>query len=244
MLDRQSMFKRAFVQTVVNQTFPNGVMIMKTDSQLQADVLHELKWWPSVNAAHIGVAAKGGVVTLTGQVVHYAEKASAEDAAKAVYGVKGIANDIEVEPAGSSKRTDQDIAEAALSALKWDFEIPKDKVTVSVKKGWVTLEGTVDWQYQKDAATRCVRYLMGVIAVTNQIAIEPTAKVVDIKSKIEDAFRRHADLEARRISVNTHDGAVTLTGGVSSWSERDEAVSAAWAAPGVTSVRNDLTITP
>ncbi len=158
--------------------------------------------------------------------------------------VKGIANDIEVEPPGSSKRTDQDIAEAALSALKWDFQVPGDKVKVVVKKGWVTLEGTVDWQYQKDAATRCVHYLMGVIGVSNQIAIKPTAKWIDVNNKIEDAFRRNADLEARRITVNTHDGKVTLTGSVSSWSERNEAVSASWAAPGVTSVKDNLTVMP
>ena len=217
---------------------------MKTDSELQGDVLAELKWWPSVNAAHIGVAAKDGVVTLTGQVTHYTEKTAAEASAKGVYGVKGIANDIEVEPPGSSKRTDQDIAEAALSALKWDFQVPGDKVKVVVKKGWVTLEGTVDWQYQKDAAARCVHYLMGVTRVSNQIAIKPTAKWIDVKNKIEDAFRRNADLEARRITVNTHDGKVTLTGSVSSWSERNEAVSASWAAPGVTSVKDNLTVMP
>ena len=217
---------------------------MKTDSQLQGDVLAELKWWPSVNAAHIGVAAKDGVVTLTGQVAQYTEKAAAEDAAKGVYGVKGMANDIAVEPPGSNKHSDQDIAEAALSAMKWDFEVPNDKVKVVVKNGWVTLEGTVDWQYQKDAAARCVRYLMGVTAVTNQIAIKPTAKWIDVKKEIEDAFRRNADLEARRITVSTHDGKVTLTGSVSSWSERNQAVSASWAAPGVTSVKNDLTVAP
>jgi osmotically-inducible protein OsmY len=217
---------------------------MKTDSQLQGDVLAELRWWPSVNASHIGVAAKDGVITLTGQVTHYTEKTAAESAAKGVYGVKGMANDIDVEPPGSNKHSDQDIAEAALSALKWAFDVPNDKVKVVVKKGWVTLEGTVDWQYQKDAAARCVRYLMGVKAVTNQIAIKPTAKWIDVKSKIEDAFRRNADLEARRITVNTHDGQVTLSGSVSSWSERREAVTAAWAAPGVTSVKNDLEVVP
>jgi osmotically-inducible protein OsmY len=217
---------------------------MKTDSELQSDVLQELKWWPSVNAAHIGVAAKDGVVTLTGQVAHYAEKATAEDVTKGVYGVKGTANDIMVELIGSAKRTDQDVATAALNALKWDYEVPEDKVKVVVKNGWVTLEGTVDWQYQKDAAARCVRYLMGVIAVSNNVTIKPSVKWIDVKTKIEDAFRRNADIEARRITVGTHDSKVTLSGSVASWAESDEAVSAAWAAPGVTSVRNDLVIMP
>jgi len=217
---------------------------MNTDKKLQADVLDELNFWPSVNAAHIGVTAKDGVVTLTGQVAHYTEKSAAEDSAKGVYGVKGIANDIVVETPGSFKRTDQDITEAALNSIKWDFDVPKDKVKVIVKDGCVKLEGTVDWQYQKDAAARCVRYLMGVSLVTNDIAIKPTAKSTDVKSKIEDAFRRNADLEARRITVNSQDGKVTLTGSVSSWSERDEALSAAWAAPGVSSVSNDLVVSP
>jgi osmotically-inducible protein OsmY len=153
-------------------------------------------------------------------------------------------DDITVELSGYGKRTDQDIAAAALNALKWDFEVPEDKVKVVVKNGLVILEGTVDWQYQKDAAERCVRYLMGVIAVSNKVGINPSAKWIDVKTKIEDAFRRNADIEARRISVGTADGNVTLSGRVSSWAENDEAVSAAWAAPGVTSVRNDLTITP
>lgn len=217
---------------------------MKTDSELQSDVLQELKWWPSVNAAHIGVTAKDGVVTLTGQVAHYAEKVTAEDVVKAVYGVKGTANDITVELSGYGKRTDQDVATAALNALKWDYEVPEDKVKVVVKNGWVTLEGTVDWQYQKDAAGRCVRYLMGVTAVSNNVSIKPSVKWIDVKTKIEDAFRRNADIEARRITVGTHDGKVTLSGSVASWSESDEAVSAAWAAPGVTSVHNDLMISP
>ena len=215
---------------------------MLTDTHLQKDVQDELKWWPSVDAAHIGVAADNGVVTLSGQVAHYAEKTKAEDATKGVYGVKGIANEIIVEPAGSGKRTDQDIAEAALNDLKWNSEVPRDKVIVVVRDGWVTMTGTVDWQFEKNAAARCVHYLVGVKGVTNSIGIKPTAKWIDVKHKIEDAFRRNADLEARRISVQTHDGKVTLSGSVSSWSESTGAVSAAWAAPGVTSVVNDLIV--
>ena len=215
---------------------------MKTDSQLQSDVLAELKWQPSVNAAHIGVTAKDNAVTLTGQVNHFTEKIAAQNAAKGVYGVKAVANDIEVELKGSSSRTDQDIAEAALNALKWDFEVPTDGVKVMVSNGYVTLEGSVDWQYQKDAADRCIQYLMGVKAITNTIGIKPTAKWSDVKREIEEAFRRSADLDARRIAVKTHDGTVTLSGSVSSWTERDEAMMAAWAAPGVTSVHDELAV--
>ena len=217
---------------------------MNSDSKLQSDVQTELKWKPRVSAAHIGVAAKNGVVTLTGQVAHFTEKTAAEDAAKGVYGVKGVANDITVELSGSGRRTDADIAAAAVNALKWDFEVPNDKVKVVVRDGWATLEGTVEWQYQKDAAGRCVRYLMGVSGVTNSIGIKPHATSAGVKAKIEDAFRRHADLDARRIAVETFDGKVTLSGSVSSWSERHEAESAAWAAPGVNCVDDQLVVVP
>jgi osmotically-inducible protein OsmY len=217
---------------------------MSDDTQLQSSVLAELKWRPSVDSAHIGVTADDGIVTLTGQVQHYTEKLAAENAAKDVLGVKGIANDIKVEPEGSLKQSDKDIAAAAIGALKWDYEVPDGKVKVVVNDGWVKLDGTVDWQFQRDAADRCVRYLRGVVGVTNEISIKPSAKWIDVKIKIEDAFRRNADLDARRISVVTSDGRVTLTGTVRTWSERDAAVSSAWAAPGVTRVEDDLVISP
>ncbi len=197
-----------------------------------------------MNAAQIGVAAKDGVVTLTGQVAHYTEKTTAEDAAKGVYGVKAVANDISVDLPGSSRRTDTDIAAAAVSAMKWTFDVPEDKVKVVVQHGRVTLEGTVEWQYQKDAAERCVRYLTGVLVVTNSIGIKPRATAAGVKGKIEDAFRRHADLDARRIGVETTNGTVTLTGSVASWSERYEAESAAWASPGMTCVDDRLVVVP
>ena len=215
---------------------------MKTDMLLQKDVHDELKWCPNINAAHIGVAAENGVVTLTGQVAHYAQRTNAEEATKAVYGVKAIANDIVVELAGSSKRTDQDIAEAVLNAFKWNSEVPADRVTVVVKNGWVTMDGNVDWQFEKDAASRSAHYLMGVHGVTNSIHIKPSTKWIDVTNKIEDAFRRNADLEARRIQVHTHQGKVTLTGSVSSFSDRNGAVAAAWSAPGVTQVVNELVV--
>ena len=167
---------------------------MKTDSELQRDVLDELKWEPSVDAAHIGVSVKDGVVTLSGHVSSYAEKFAAEEAAKRVYGVAAVVNELEVKLPGSSQRTDEDIAAAAVSALKWNLLVPADKIKVTVSKGRVKLEGEVKWQFQKDAAALAVRFLSGVTGVSNLITVKPRVAPTELKAKIEDAFKRSAEL--------------------------------------------------
>lgn len=215
-----------------------------TNRELQEHVQNALAWEPSLDASEIGVSVEEGVVTLRGDVHTYAEKATAERVALRVYGVKAVANDVEVRLVGTGKHTDTEIAQASVNALKWTTTVPKDAVTVTVSNGWLTLKGTVDWQYQKDAAARTVRDLAGVRGVSNEIVLTPRVKAGDVQEKIEAAFKRSAEIDARRINVTVFDGKVSLSGNVHSWAEREEARRAAWAAPGVTSVEDRLAVVP
>jgi osmotically-inducible protein OsmY len=212
------------------------------DLELKRAVESELNFEPSINAAEIGVAVKDGVVTLSGRVPSYWEKVAAERAAARVAGVKAVANELEVRLPGLSERTDGDIARAAVDALKWNVLVPEDRIKVKVSKGWVTLEGAVDWQYQKSAAEKSVRRLVGVVGVSNLIEVKPAVSKAEVKSAIESALKRLAEVDANRIRVDTEDGKVVLSGTVRSWFEREEAERAAWAAPGVRAVEDHIAI--
>ena len=214
----------------------------RTDVQIQADVIAELKWEPRVQPNEVGVIVKDGVVTLTGWVDSYTKKWAAEDAAYRVRGVKAVANDIEVKLSVSAQRTDADIAKAALDALKWDAFVPVEHIQVTVSKGWVTLKGDVDWRYQKEDAERVVRRLTGVVGVSNLITVKPRVTASELKQQIEKALVRRADLDAKQITVEVDGDAIILKGTVRSWAEREEAERTAWSAPGVSSVDNRIKI--
>ena len=215
----------------------------RTDNSIREDVLRELEWDPEISSdSDIAVAVKDGVVTLTGFVPSYWEMDAAEKAAKRVYGVKGVANDIEVKLFW--QRTDPEIARDAVHELQSHVSIPADKIKVTVKSGRVTLEGTVDWEYQKSLAKSAVKKLKGVTGVTNKIEVRPKVTPQEVKGKIEEALRRSAELDARRIIVEVEGSTVKLYGGVSSWAEREEAERAAWSAPGTTMVENHILVNP
>ena len=214
------------------------------DSEIRRKVLAELDWDPSIDASAVGVAVKDGVVTLTGSIANYWQKKEVERGVKRVIGVQAVAEDLAIKLPGTAARSDADIAHSVLTGLRFNVAVPADSVKVMVENGWVTLDGEVEWQYQKSAAENAIKYLMGVKGVTNSISLRPRASAADVKAKIENAFARRAQLDANQIRVEATDNKVILRGSVHSWDEKDDAERAAWAAPGVTKVENNVMVIP
>jgi len=214
----------------------------ESDKQLLDAVIRQLEWDPQVTSKDLSVTVNDNVVTLTGFTHSYSEKYAAEKAVKTVYGVQAVANDIEVKPA--TMRTDPEIARDILNAMKLDLTVPDDRVKIGVHDGYVTIEGTVDWNFQRSGADACARNVNGVRGVLNHIAIKPKVSAVEVTHSIEEALRRNAEVDARRITVTAHEGEVQLYGRVRSWFEREEAERAAWAAPGVSEVVDHIAVVP
>ena len=217
---------------------------MRSDSEIERDVRDELKWDPDLNADDIAVSVKNGVVTLAGFVPSYADKFEAEAAAKRIAGVHAVANDLEVRLPAIDERPDPDIARDAVAALKAELPISHDRIKVIVKDGWMTLEGAVEWQYQKTTAENVVRRVKGVKGVTNVIAVKPKVEPSELKRKIMEAFKRNAEVDANRITVEASGSEVILKGTVRSWIEREEAERVAWSAPGITKVEDLIVVWP
>jgi len=217
---------------------------MKTEVDLQRDVLDELNWDPSVDAARMGVTVQEGVVTLTGHVPVYSQKHAAEEVAKRVHGVRAVANEIEVRPTDVHVRDDEEIAAAAIHALMWNSKVPDQKIQITVEDGWLTLDGTVEQTFERTEAERVVCHLSGVRGVTNRLTVAPREVLATLQIDIEAALRRSAALHARSLRVELDETTVILTGDVHSRAELEEAIRIAWSAPGVRRVQNCLTVTP
>ena len=220
---------------------PIKFKIMKTNSELQKDVQDEINWAPMVELSDIGVTAKDGIITLTGVVNSYSKKMAAENAAKRVVGVKGVAEEIEIKFGTAGKKSDADIAHSALNAIKWDTNVSEDGIRINVENGYVKLEGEVDWNYQKVQVENDVKHLIGVRGVSNNITLKKTADKLE-KMAVENALDRNAYLNDEDIRVSVEDHKVTLIGCVGSWYDKDEAARVAWSAPGVWSVDNELVV--
>ena len=212
------------------------------DKLLRQDIIDELDFEPRVDSVNIGVAVNGGVVTLTGHVPNYVQKHFAEEAVKRVKGVRGIAEELKVQFAGPDAYSDEDIAKRALSVLDFNVLVPRGAISVKVERGWLTLTGEVGWDYQRTAALADLRKLRGVLGINNAITVKPRVSAVDVERRITDALKRHAEIEAKGVTVSVIDGKVRLEGKVDSWNDRTALERAAWSAPGVRSVEDHVHI--